>query len=91
LLSPTAKDVYTPVTKRQKMAENALDTHKPIRRTLNMDPVAAEQTQQQEHVVLLEEQVVLLEEHDEGVDDYNDLPHNYDDNPLDVPPIPPLT
>jgi hypothetical protein len=34
---------------------------------------------------------VLLEEHDEGVDDYNDFPHNYDDNPLNVPPIlPPI-
>ena len=45
------------------MTEHALHTHKPVRRTLNMDPVTAEQAQQQEHVVLLEEQVVLLEEH----------------------------
>jgi hypothetical protein len=38
------------------MTEHAIETHKPVQRTLNMDPVAAEQpAQQQEQVVLLEE------------------------------------
>ena len=89
LLSPTAKDVYTPCSKKQKMAGHACDTHKPVRRTLNMDPLQPEQDpQQQEHVVLLEEEVVVMDEQDQVMDDA-DFPHNDDDNPLHVQPIHP--
>ena len=71
------------------MAGYAADTHKPVRRTLNMDPLEAEQQpQQQEHVVLLEEEVVVMEVQDQVMDDA-DFPHNDDDNPLHVQPIPP--
>lgn len=71
------------------MTKHAADFHKPVRRTLNMDPLEPEpDQQQQEHVVLVEKELVLLEEQDQGVDN-TDFPHNDDDNTLNVPPIPP--